>query len=97
MTAAPVLFGTDGVRGVAGEFPLEKRLLRKLGAAAAGIYSQEVRDKKPFFLVGRDTRESGRWITQAFAEGAALAGIGIWDAGVTSTPSLAYLVPKKLW
>src|SRR5207302_8921532 len=41
------------------------------------------------------TRASGRWITQAFAEGAALSGIGNWDAGITSTPSLAYLVPKK--
>ncbi len=92
---APVLFGTDGVRGIAGKFPLEKSFIRKLGVAAGSIYSQEVRDRKPVFLLGRDTRSSGRWIAQAFAEGAALSGVQVVDIGVVSTPSLAYLVPRK--
>lgn len=95
MTEAPLLFGTDGIRGIAGEFPLEKTFVRKLGAAAAGIFLQEVRDRKPFFLLGRDTRASGLWIAQAFADGAAKAGARVLDIGITSTPSLAYLVPKK--
>jgi phosphoglucosamine mutase len=95
MTGAPVLFGTDGVRGIAGEYPLEKRFVRKLGAAAGAIYNQEVRGRRRFFLLGRDTRASGPWIAQTFAEGAANAGIQVLDAGVTSTPSLAYLVPKE--
>jgi phosphoglucosamine mutase len=95
MTSIPVLFGTDGIRGIAGEFPLQKPFVRKLGAAAAGVYRQEIRDRKPVFLLGRDTRQSGQWIAQAFAEGAALEGVEVLDLGVTSTPSLAYLVPKK--
>ena len=95
MNGAPVLFGTDGIRSVAGEFPLQKPFVRKLGAAAAAVYCQEVRDRKPLFILGRDTRQSGQWIAQAFAEGAALEGIQVIDLGVTSTPSLAYLVPKR--
>ena len=95
MTAAPILFGTDGIRSVAGEFPLEKPFVRKLGCAAGDIYRQEVRDRQPFFLLGRDTRTSGQWIAQSFAEGAKLGGVRVLDAGVTSTPSLAFLVPKK--
>ena len=69
MSTAPILFGTDGVRGIAGEFPLQKPFVRKLGAAAAALYRQEVRDRKPKFILGRDTRGSGPWIAQAFAEG----------------------------
>jgi phosphoglucosamine mutase len=95
MSDAPILFGTDGIRGVAGEFPLQKSFVRKLGAATAAVYSQEVRDRKPVFLLGRDTRQSGPWIAGAFAEGAAMEGARVLDAGVTSTPSLAYLVPKR--
>ncbi len=95
MSQAPILFGTDGIRGVAGEFPLQKSFVRKLGAAAAAVYCQEIRDRKPVMFLGRDTRESGRWIAQAFCEGAAQEGVRVIDLGVTSTPSLAYLVPKK--
>src|SRR5450631_123458 len=95
MSPPPVLFGTDGIRGIAGEFPLQKSFVRKLGAAAAGVYRQEVRDRKAVFLLGRDTRRSGTWIAQAFAEGAAQEDVQVLDLGVTSTPSLAYLVPKK--
>lgn len=95
VSSAPVLFGTDGIRSIAGQFPLEKPFVRKLGAAAAAIYLQEVRDRKSFFLLGRDTRASGKWIAEAFAEGAKLTGVRVLDAGITSTPSLAYLVPKK--
>ena len=92
---ALILFGTDGIRGVAGEFPLQKPFVRKLGAAAAAVYCQEVRDRKPLFILGRDTRQSGQWIAESFAEGAALEGVQVIDLGVTSTPSLAYLVPKR--
>jgi len=89
------LFGTDGIRGIAGHFPLEKSLIRKLGAAAAAVYRQHVPDRKPVFLLGRDTRGSGPWIAKAFAEGAASQGVEIRDAGIISTPSLAFLVPRR--
>ena len=51
--------------------------------------------RRPIFLLGRDTRGSGPWIAKAFAEGAASQGVDILDAGVISTPSLAFLVPKR--
>jgi len=89
------LFGTDGVRGIAGAYPLQKKLLRKLGAAAAAVYREHVRGRKPVFLLGRDTRGSGPWIARAFAQGAAQRGVALRDVGVTSTPSLAYLVPHR--
>lgn len=95
MSEGSVLFGTDGIRGIAGKFPLEKNFVRKLGAAAAAVYRQEISHRKPTFLLGRDTRESGLWIAQAFAEGAATEGVKVFDMGVTSTPSIAYLVPNK--
>src|SRR5258705_230751 len=56
MSVVPVLFGTDGVRGIAGQYPLEKSLLRKLGAAAAAVYRERVPGHSPVFLFGRDTR-----------------------------------------
>jgi phosphoglucosamine mutase len=91
----PVLFGTDGMRGVAGEYPLQKPLLRKLGAAAADVYRQYISDRSPVFLLGRDTRGSGPWIAGAFAEGAGTRNILISDLGIISTPSLAHLVPGR--
>jgi phosphoglucosamine mutase len=92
---APVLFGTDGVRGIAGQHPLRKPLIRKLGAAAAAIFREYVPGRSPVFLLGRDTRDSGKWIAQAFAEGASTQQVLLREAGVISTPSLAYLVPHR--
>ncbi len=92
---APLLFGTDGVRGVAGRYPLTRALVRKLGAAAAAVYREQITNRTPVFLLGRDTRSSGGWIAKAFAQGAATHGVKIRDLGVISTPSLAYLVPER--
>src|SRR5690349_8191927 len=95
MAIAPILFGTDGVRGIAGKYPLEKSLVQKLGAAAATILRQQVAGRSPILLLGRDTRSSGPWIAKAFAEGAASQQVQLRDAGIISTPSLAHLVPKR--
>jgi phosphoglucosamine mutase len=95
MSQTPVLFGTDGVRGIAGKYPLEKALVRKLGAAAAAVVREQVSGRAPVLLMGRDTRGSGSWIARAFAEGAHTQQVKLRDAGVISTPSLAYLVPRR--
>jgi phosphoglucosamine mutase len=89
-----MLFGTDGVRGIAGRPPLTKPQIRQLGAAAARIYREHTRTRHPVFILGRDTRASGPWIAAAFAEGAAAEGARLVDLGVVSTPSIAYLVHK---
>lgn len=89
------LFGTDGIRGVAGVYPLDGDTVRTIGAAAATVLRAAARassDAKPVVLIGRDTRESGAEISGRLAEGFAAAGIDVWDLGVIPTPGVAYLV-----
>ena len=80
------LFGTDGVRGVAGEWPLDPPTIARLGAAIVRTHGGA-----PRLIIGRDTRESGEWIAREFARGATAAGASITSAGVLPTPAIAYL------
>jgi phosphoglucosamine mutase len=87
------LFGTDGIRAVAGEAPLDRRtihavgvaLARKLGNGAAG----QVR-----VVLGMDTRESGQWITATLTAGLRAGGAEVESAGVITTPAVAFLARK---
>jgi len=81
------LFGTDGVRGTAGRYPLDRATVRRLGAALV----RALHVKRPQFLVGRDTRESGAWIEAELAHGASSEGAVVTSAGVVPTPAVAYL------
>ncbi|HEV2762515.1 MAG TPA: phosphoglucosamine mutase [Pyrinomonadaceae bacterium] len=84
------LFGTDGMRGEAGRFPLDPPTLRTAGRSLARLLAE--RSGRPArIVVGRDTRESGAWIEQAFAEGARAAGAVCESAGVVTTPGVAFL------
>ncbi len=83
------LFGTDGVRGRAGESPLDRRTIRRLGSAL--VRAMAGRSDRPHLLIGRDTRESGAWIERELAAGAGAAGAAVTSAGVISTPAVAYL------
>jgi phosphoglucosamine mutase len=83
------LFGTDGVRGTAGEYPLDPATVRRLGAALVRALPHGV--ESPRLLVGRDTRESGAWIEAELAHGAAGEGATLTSAGVVPTPAIAYL------
>ena len=85
----PRLFGTDGVRGKAGEPPLDRRTIRRLGAAL--VRAMERGAESPRMLVGRDTRESGTWIEAEFAHGAAGEGAVVESVGIAPTPEVAYL------
>jgi phosphoglucosamine mutase len=85
------LFGTDGVRGKAGEPPLDHTTVRRLGAALVRALRQ---DKPVRFLVGRDTRESGEWIEQELARGVRAEGASLTSAGIIPTPAIAYLTPR---
>ncbi|HEV3063351.1 MAG TPA: phosphoglucosamine mutase [Vicinamibacterales bacterium] len=83
------LFGTDGVRGVAGDYPLDHLTVRRLGAA---LVRARPHDRgAAHLLVGRDTRESGAWIERELAFGARGAGAEVTSAGVVPTPAIAYL------
>jgi phosphoglucosamine mutase len=87
------LFGTDGVRGKAGSYPLDARTIRRLGAALVRALRQEAGDPRRHLrlLVGRDTRESGAWIERELAHGAQSQGATLSSVGVLSTPAIAYL------
>jgi phosphoglucosamine mutase len=81
------LFGTDGIRGTAGEFPLDRRTIRRVGAALVRVLPAGTRR----LLIGRDTRESGEWIEQELAHGATSSGAVVHTIGVAPTPAVAYL------
>ncbi len=83
------LFGTDGVRGRAGEYPLDHETVARLGAALVRAMPESERPLR--FLMGRDTRESGEWIERELSRGVHSAGAEITSAGVIPTPAVAYI------
>lgn len=87
--APPRLFGTDGVRGVAGEL-LTAELAVALGRAAAA----EARSERPQVLIVRDTRESGPMLESALAAGVAQGGGDALLGGVLPTPAASVLVRR---
>jgi phosphoglucosamine mutase len=86
------LFGTDGVRGKAGQRPLDVTTVRRLGAALARTLRRG--DAPVKFLAGRDTRESGTWIERELAYGVTTQGGVLTSAGIIPTPAVAYLTPR---
>lgn len=83
------LFGTDGIRGVAGEYPLDERTVFVIGRAL-GEFLRRGR-AAPRVAIGRDTRESSGWIADALAAGLADGGVASLSAGVIPTAGVAYL------
>ena len=83
------LFGTDGIRGVAGEPPLDPQTVTALGIALA---DDLIRQNQPGpVLMGMDTRESGPAIAAQLADGITRRGVAVEFAGVVTTPGVAYL------
>lgn len=86
----PRLFGTDGVRGIAGEYPLDRALVWRLGAALGDVLAATV-PAPVRVAMGRDTRESGAWLADSLAAGLMASGAEVSDAGVITTPGVAFL------
>lgn len=86
------LFGTDGVRGVAGS-ELTIGLATKLGQAGAYVLTKE-QAHKPTIIVGCDTRISGGMLASALMAGICSVGADAIFAGVMPTPAIAYLTRK---
>ena len=87
------LFGTDGIRGVAGEPPLDRRTAYALGVAL-GSWARSfahASDGSAEVLIGMDTRESSQWLAEQVAGGLARSGTSARFAGVITTPGVAYL------
>ncbi len=86
------LFGTDGIRAVAGESPLDPPTIFAVGLALAS--SLKHLSSTPQVLLGADTRESSPWISGVIAAGLRSGGAEVHNAGVITTPAVAYLARK---
>jgi phosphoglucosamine mutase len=86
---AKQLFGTDGIRGVAGVYPLDPVTVHAIGMALGRDAMRH--EPQPEIVIGMDTRESGPWLAAQLAGGLGAAGVRSRFAGVVTTPGIAYL------
>jgi phosphoglucosamine mutase len=87
------LFGTDGIRGVAGEFPLTAESTYLIGRALGHDLVRSAAN--PRVVIGQDTRESSVWIADQVMLGLVSAGVETHSAGVITTPGVAYLARSR--
>ncbi len=89
-------FGTDGIRAVAGEFPLVEDFIYKLGYVALRALQQsaEASSLKPQVIIAQDSRASGPTILRALEKGIRASGADVISIGISPTPSVAYLVKQ---
>ena len=87
------LFGTDGIRGVAGEFPLTYESTYAIGRALGHDLLRA--NSNPGVVIGQDTRESSAWIADRVTLGLASLGVRVESAGVITTPGVAYLARSR--
>ena len=83
-------FGTDGIRGVAGQHPMTAEFAFKLGSAATEAL-HETGITKPHFVIGMDTRHSGHMLSQALSSGMMSRGASVTFLGIIPTPGVSYL------
>ena len=83
------LFGTDGIRGIANQFPLTPEFVVHIGSAIGAVPGRD--GKHPLALIGRDTRLSGAMIENALAAGLMAQGFDTLHVGIITTPGIAYL------
>lgn len=86
-------FGTDGIRGVYGQFPMTEAFMMRLGYALGTVMGvdDDAIHEQPIFLIGRDTRHSGPALQWALTRGLTATGAIVWDLGVLPTPGVAFL------
>lgn len=86
-------FGTDGVRGKVGEYPITPQFVMHLGYAAGKVLAnaEHTPGERPAVLIGKDTRISGYMLESALEAGLIAAGIDVYLAGPVPTPAVAYL------
>jgi len=88
------LFGTDGIRAVAGEAPLDPTTIFACGLSLGHSLKTDTpgsNGTKPKVLLGRDTRESSPWIAATLAAGVRATGVQVDSAGIVPTPAVAFL------
>ena len=87
------LFGTDGIRAIAGEPPLDPPTIHAVGLAVGHTLRKTAAE--PRVIIGRDTRESSPWIASTLAAGLRAAGARVQSAGVITTPGVAFLTHTR--
>jgi len=87
------LFGTDGIRSVAGQYPLDPATVHAIGLALAHTLAEA--NPNPRVLLGMDTRESGPAIASQLTAGLTAGGAAVESAGVITTPAIAYLTQAR--
>src|SRR5213075_495677 len=87
------LFGTDGIRGIAGEFPLTVESTYLIGRALGHDLLRS--NPKPKVVIGQDTRESSSWIADRVTIGLVSCGVEVHSAGTITTPGVAYLARSR--
>ncbi len=89
------LFGTDGVRGVAG-VDLTERLAHDLAVAAAEVLTEsgEFAGHRPVAIVGQDSRESGAYLEAAICKGLTESGVDVRKVGILPTPAVSFLITE---
>ncbi|MBI4424122.1 MAG: phosphoglucosamine mutase [Elusimicrobia bacterium] len=94
------LFGTDGVRGIPGQYPLVPDFVRRLAFVSSTLlrerlHARGLNGKPPVILLGRDSRASGVALGRSLVHGFTKAGCVTVDLGVLPTPALSYLTPRR--
>jgi phosphoglucosamine mutase len=85
------LFGTDGIRAVAGQAPLDPVTIHAVGLALAHHLGRDDSNQPPRVIIGQDTRESSDWIAASLTAGLTAGGATVESAGVITTPAVAFL------
>lgn len=90
------LFGTDGIRGVAGDFPLTSESTFLIGRALGHDLTKSIpTNQATSVIIGQDTRQSSAWIADQVSAGLASVGVEVHSAGVITTPGVAYLARSQ--
>ncbi len=86
-------FGTDGIRGTYGTYPMTENFMTRLGYAVGTVLGHEADaiNEQPIVMIGRDTRQSGPALQEALTRGLTATGVIVWDLGILPTPGVAFL------
>ncbi|TAM62196.1 MAG: phosphoglucosamine mutase [Rhodanobacter sp.] len=84
-------FGTDGIRGLVGQWPISADFMLRLGRAVGSVLVRDGKDRRPMVLIGKDTRVSGYMFESALEAGLVAAGVDVGLLGPMPTPAVAFL------
>lgn len=91
MSKQRTYFGTDGIRGTVGQYPITPDFVLHLGAAFGRVLHQKIGAQRPTVLIGKDTRVSGYMMESALEAGLTASGVDVRLTGPLPTPAIAYL------